>query len=260
MSQAFHQPQAALTEDHGTAGYQSWQQLTFLHWRVPADELQRLLPSSLTVETFDGSAWLGVVPFSMERVRPWWFAAVPGISWFLETNVRTYVTDQRGVRGVWFFSLDANSRLAVGIARRFWHLPYCHASMRLSVSDRSTASGSFRTIRYDGQRDERTGAGYDIEAEVDMTQATVTAAPGTLDHFLVERYVLFAVYRSGQLWTGRVHHEPYQYRPVVSCRVQQSLTRAAGADIEPGRAPDHQVYSEGVHVRVSPLRNENALC
>jgi uncharacterized protein YqjF (DUF2071 family) len=194
----------------------------------------------------------------MERVRPWWCAAVPGVSWFLETNVRTYVMDQRGVRGVWFFSLDANSRLAVFIARSVWHLPYCHASMRLSVSDRTTPSGSIRSICYQGQRTVRTGAGYDIEAEVDMTQAAVTASPGTLDHFLVERYVLFAASRRGLLWTGRVHHPPYRYRPVGRCRVHQSLTGALGHGTDLIRAPDHLVYSEGVDVRVSPLQNGNA--
>jgi len=101
------------------AGYQSWSDLTFLHWRIEPESIQKLLPPGLTVETFDHSAWVGIVPFSMEKVRPWWAPAVPGISWFLETNVRTYVRHTNGDTGVWFFSLDANSRLAVRVARTF---------------------------------------------------------------------------------------------------------------------------------------------
>ncbi|MFN8706453.1 MAG: YqjF family protein, partial [Planctomyces sp.] len=121
-------------EDNVTAGYQEWRRLLFLHWRVPVEDVQRLLPRGLEVDEFDGSAWLGVVPFSMERIRPWWSPAVPGISWFLETNVRTYVVDRQGVRGVWFFSLDADQWLAVKIARRFWYLPYRHAVLSLQQS------------------------------------------------------------------------------------------------------------------------------
>ena len=126
--------------DPRTAGYHRWAKLTFLHWRVAAETLQPLLPSGLRILQFDGSAWLGVVPFSMERIHPGWSPPVPGISWFLETNVRTYVIDEHGVSGVWFFSLDANQRLAVSIARTFWHLPYRLATLALEFSLRTRFS------------------------------------------------------------------------------------------------------------------------
>ena len=113
------------------SGYQTWTNLLFSHWRVPPETLQTLLPDGLMVETFDGDGWLGMVPFAMEKVRPWWFPAVPGISWFLETNLRTYVTLPDGRSGVWFFSLDATKRLAVRVARRFWNLPYFDADLSL---------------------------------------------------------------------------------------------------------------------------------
>jgi uncharacterized protein YqjF (DUF2071 family) len=233
-----------------TAGYQSWQKLAFLHWRVPASMLQPLIPSELTIEEFDGSAWLGLVPFSMERIRPWWFPAVPGISWFLETNIRTYVVDRNGVRGVWFFSLDANKQLAVTVARTFWHLPYRMAELSMTVSK---SPDGLTTFHYRGTRIDQPPAEYDAVMSVDLQASATPAAPDTLEHFLVERYILFAQKRNGKLMTGQVHHAPYLIRPIVSCRVSQSLSSAEGCPtlITP---PDHAAYSEGVDVRVSPLK------
>ena len=233
-----------------TAGYQSWQKLAFLHWRVPASMLQPLIPSELTIEEFDGSAWLGLVPFSMERIRPWWFPAVPGISWFLETNIRTYVVDRNGVRGVWFFSLDANKQLAVTVARTFWHLPYRMAE--LSMTNSKSLDG-LTTFHYRGTRIDQPLAEYDVVMSVDLQAPAAPAVADSLEHFLVERYILFAQKRNGELMSGQVHHAPYLIRPIVSCRVSQSLSSAEGCPslITP---PDHAVYSEGVDVRVSPLK------
>lgn len=236
--------------DTRTAGYQRWQKLGFLHWRVPASALQPLIPDELTIEEFDGSAWLGLVPFSMERIRPWWFPAVPGISWFLETNVRTYVVSRDGVRGVWFFSLDANKQLAVSVARKFWHLPYRMAQMSMTIS---RSADGLTHFSYRGTRTDQPPAEYDVSISVDLRNPALPAAANTLEHFLVERYVLYAQKRNGNLMTGQVHHEPYRIRPIASCRVSQSLASAEGCPslMTP---PDHAVYSEGVDVRVSPLK------
>ena len=242
--------------DHRTAGYQRWKKLTFIHWRIPVDQLQALVPGNLTVETFDGSAWLGVVPFSMERIRPWWSPPVPGISWFLETNVRTYVVDQRGVRGVWFFSLDANKQLAVSVARAFWHLPYTMARMTLNTETLEDRSDRL-IVNYQGFRRDAPAAEYSISVNVSRSVAAVAATPCTLEHFLVERYILFAVNRHGRLMTGEVHHQPYGIQPVHSFEVAQTLTAAMGCPITPEHPPDHIVYSDGVDVRVSPLTRLN---
>ena len=110
-------------------GYQTWRDLLFLHWRVPVEEIQALLPAELTVDTFEGEAWVGIVPFKMRNIRPRWSPAIPGISNFYETNVRTYVHQQGKNPGVWFFSLDASSNLAVKIARWKWNLNYFKALM-----------------------------------------------------------------------------------------------------------------------------------
>lgn len=239
--------------DSRTAGYQEWRSLTFLHWRVPAARLQALIPSSLTIQEFDGSAWLGVVPFAMAKIRPWWSPPVPGISWFLETNVRTYVVDQNGISGVWFFSLDANKWLAVNIARTFWHLPYKLA--RLAISTQAVqpdSSPPVRNIIYTGQRLELPAAEYRISVDVSNDQARVAAA-GTLEHFLVERYFLFAARQDGSMMTGQVHHDPYSLKRVLHSDVQESLTSAMGCGCSATR-PDHAAFSDGVKVRVSPLQ------
>lgn len=233
-----------------TAGYQRWQKLAFLHWRVPTSMLQSLIPRELTLEEFDGSAWLGLVPFSMERIRPWWFPAVPGISWFLETNIRTYVVDRNGVRGVWFFSLDANKQLAVSVARNFWHLPYRMAELSMTVSK---SSDGLTVFHCRGTRIDQPPAEYDVVVSVDLRAPATPASADTLEHFLVERYILFAQKPDGELMSGQVHHAPYLIRPILSSRVSQSLSSAEGCPSLISR-PDHAVYSEGVDVRVSPLK------
>lgn len=228
------------------AGYQRWTDLTFLHWQVDPQQIQNLLPDGLMVETFDGAAWMAIVPFSMERVRPWWSPAVPGISWFLETNVRTYVRHESGQSAVWFFSLDANHRLAVWVARSFWHLNYQFAQMSMSVTDGSAA--------YSGKRPGESSAGYNITAGIDYQAQLTTAEPGSLEHFLFERYHLLAERPDGRFYCSMVHHEPYRYLPLTDVDVSQTLTSAAGCDMSVDQPPDHAAFSPGVDVVVSPLK------
>ena len=114
---------------------QRWAHLLFLHWEFDPDVVQRSLPDGLTVDTHEGKAYMGVVPFYMERIRPVFCPPVPGVSWFLELNLRTYVHDREGRPGVWFYSLDCNQWLAVKVARRFFNLSYEHAVMSSSILD-----------------------------------------------------------------------------------------------------------------------------
>jgi len=227
-------------------GYQVWRHLLFVHWRVDPVRLQALLPEGLTIETFDGSAWLGVVPFSMERVRPWWSPPVPGISWFLETNVRTYVRHANGQTGVWFFSLDAYQRLAVAVARTFWHLNYYYSRMSFRQQD----SG----LHYTGMRPDSSQAGYEITAQISESDVPAEAASGSLEHFLLERYHLFAERPDGRFLCGQVHHEPYRFQPAKLTTLEQTLTVAMDFPISSELPPDHVAYSPGVDVRVSDLQ------
>lgn len=186
-------------------GHQRWSDLLFLHWVVPRESLQDTLPPGLHVDTFEGRAFVGVVPFFMKRIRPRLLPPLPGVSWFLELNVRTYVFDDRGRPGVWFYSLDCNQPLAVSVAQRFFSLPYHHAVMRAERAD--------SVITYECRR-ERT---WETSKFVwSPGGSSAEAIPGSLEFFLIERYLLFTVNTHRQLCTGRVHHAPYRvHQPVL---------------------------------------------
>ena len=201
-------------------GRQRWSDLLFLHWKVEASAVQATLPPGLFVDTFEGSAYLGIVPFFMERVRPAWLPPLPWVSWFLELNVRTYVHDREGRPGVWFYSLDCNQPLAVTIARRFFHLPYFHAKMR--------ATRRYGAVEYHSQRrGTPTLSSYAWQPD----DAKREAAPGSLEFFLVERFALFSTDRSGALHCGRVHHQPYRISHAVVPEFSVEPARQAGFEL-----------------------------
>jgi hypothetical protein len=223
--------------------YQSWRDLLWLHWSWEPAALQERLPAGLHVDTHDGRAWVGLVPFRMTGVRFRGLPALPVLSSFAEMNVRTCVHDERGTPGVWFFSLDAESALAVRVARRLYRLPYHHARMDL----RWDVDGF---LEYGSRRRDRAapaawfryrGAGPRRRAE-----------PGTIEFFLVERYVLFAAHR-GRLYHGRVHHDPYELQPAECTQWSDSPLALTGLD-PPRRQPDSALFSAGVDVRVWRLR------
>ena len=223
-------------------GRQRWNQLLFAHWVVDPRAVQATLPRGLYVDTFGGSAYLGIVPFAMERVRPAWLPPLPGLSWFLELNVRTYVHDASGQPGVWFYSLDCNQAIAVAIARRFFHLPYFHARMAASVRD--------GVIRYECQRRDEAARPCRYAWIPGATPTPV--APGSLDFFLVERYLLFAADPAGQLYSGRVHHAPYCVSaPEVS---DFSVEPASLAGFRLDGAPASLLSALPVDVSIFPLK------
>lgn len=222
--------------------YQSWRDLLFLHWEWDADEIQRSLPSGLRVDRYDGRCYLGVVPFKMRRVRPRFLPPVPGVSNFLELNLRTYVCAANDTPGVWFYSLDANQRLAVAVARRFFHLPYHWAKMRVDTDGEGVMA---YTSARDG--DPRVRDRYRYQAIGSERRAEL----GSLEFFLLERYVLFADTPDG-LRAGRVYHEPYSFRDVELFDWDERLFSLDGFN-PPRRAPDHAVISPGVDVSVYAL-------
>lgn len=226
--------------DRAHVMHQRWEQLIFLHWRWDVKEIQQTLPPGLFVDTFEGDAWLAVVPFFMRAVRPRFCPAVPGISDFLEMNVRTYVHDEQGRPGVWFYSLDCNQPLAVWTARTFFHLPYHHARMKAATKDGWIDYDCHRHGKTDGARFR-----YSIAAQ------PKAAEPGSLTFFLAERYLLFSRTPHG-LRCGQVHHTPY---PLAEAKVEnwslEPLLQAGFTD--PRRPPDHIAGSPGVDVLVYPL-------
>jgi uncharacterized protein len=205
--------------------HQRWAHLLFLHWAVPADDLRPRLPASLEPDTFDGQAYVGLVPFTITGARPRSCPSVPGLSNFHEVNVRTYVHTAGRDPGVWFFSLDAANRLAVWGAKRFFHLPYHFARMRLcedSVAEDQAHEVHYRSTRVaPGARPASCALRYRPTGEPNP------AAPGTLEHFLVERYILYA--QNGQnLFRARVHHAPYPLQTAALLSLEENLVAAAG--------------------------------
>ena len=223
------------------AMYQQWRDLLFLHWEYPLEAIQATLPKELHADTFAGKAYLGIVPFFMQHVRPRFFPAVPGVSHFMELNLRTYVHDEAGVPGVWFYSLDANQRLAVAVARRFFHLPYEHAAMESS----RTKSGAIHYSSTRAGRSKPTVFEYAPGAELPA------AEPLSLEFFLIERYRLYAS-ANGRLYRGAVFHEPYPLCLAEATAWDECLLLLDGFPAT-GRQPDHIIMSPGVDVTVFPL-------
>lgn len=225
---------------------QSWENLLFLHWTIDPQIIQQQLPQGLTVDTFDDAAWIGIVPFEMRKIRPSWFPAVPYVSNFLELNVRTYVYDENGTPGVWFFSLAASRLLAVQVARSLFHLPYYWASMR-AVQDEDQWI-DYRCRRY-SDADKQVGSF--------RYRPTGTPAPAderTLEFFLVERYILFAELGNGKLATGQVHHSPYRVQPAEVSAYSEVMLQLDGFPL-PGRPPESALFSPGVDVEVFGLKH-----
>lgn len=223
--------------------YQRWEKLLFLHWAFDPELIQKTLPPGLTVDAFDGQAWVAIVPFLMRGIRPRFLPAVGGISNFLELNLRTYVHDDQGRAGVWFYSLDCNQPLAVKIARRAFHLPYHHARM-------TAETASDGCLKYASQRAGDEGVS---QFEYRPVAETFEAAPGSLEFHLAERYLLFSKTPRG-LRMGRVHHRPY---PLARADVHQWDARlfALNGLPVPDRPPDHVLASAGVEVKVYPLQS-----
>jgi uncharacterized protein YqjF (DUF2071 family) len=202
-----------LPEGRWSSG-QTWADLLFAHWRVPLEEVRRHVPHELEVELHGGTAWLGVVPLRMASLRARGLLPLPGASSFLQLNVRTYVRGADGKPGVWFFSLDASSRLAVAAARRLYRLPYFAARMSL---DRLGGWVDYECAR-SGERGKVFSGRYRPDGEV------FHAEPGSLEWFLTERYCLYTTDARGALHRAEVHHDLW---PLRTAEAEIELTTIA---------------------------------
>jgi uncharacterized protein len=219
--------------------YHQWTWITFLHWRYPADIVQSILPAPLTVETCDGSAWIGVTPFLMRGVRAPGVPAMPWLSEFPETNVRTYVRDRRGRSGIWFLSLDAARLPAVLAARGGYALPYYWSDMSVRVNGDLV---SYRSRRlWPGPRNAHCDAQVRIGKALDEHERTALA------HFLTARYRLFSTI-AGRLVAAEVQHWPWPLHHAEVLRLEQDLVASAGLPPPNGQPLTHA--SPGVPVRV----------
>ncbi|MEX2347267.1 MAG: DUF2071 domain-containing protein [Balneolaceae bacterium] len=180
-------------------GRQTWRDLLFAHWPVPAEKLRRLVPEPLTIQEHDGTSWVGIVPFRMSDAMVRNLPNLPGLSAFPELNLRLYV-DYKGKPGVWFLSLDCTNPLAVWGARRFFHLPYFKAKM--NVKNRSGH------IHYSSSR-KKFSMQVDFESVYGPVSNPFHAKPGTLEHFLTERYCLYSQSPDGDIYRVEIHHKPW---------------------------------------------------
>jgi uncharacterized protein len=228
---------------------QRWNDLLFAHWPIAVSAMERLLPGGLEVDAFDGYAWVGVVPFWMDQVRTRAVGesciTIPSATKFCELNLRTYVRSRiTGLQGVYFFSLDAASALAVIGARTLFHLPYFLASMkRQTEPDGTIAYSSRRLLTRSSVRFEARYRGLGKLAQ--------PSVKGTLEHFLTERYCLFTT-NGGRVLVGDIHHLPW---PLEAAEAEISINElpAAHGIILPDRAPVLH-FARELHVYIWSLR------
>jgi uncharacterized protein len=217
---------------------QTWDDLLFAHWRFPPEAIAQLVPQGLEVDQHDGSGWLGVTPFVLTGFRLRGTVPLPGLSTFPELNVRTYVTvDEKP--GIWFFSLDAASRLAVEGARRTYKLPYFHA--RMSAKRRG------ERVEYSSERADASGRRFD--ASYRPVGDVFTADPGSLEWFLAERYCLYAVDR-GRLHRAEIHHPPW---PLQEAEIELRTNTMPPPQLTPEDPPLCH-FSRRQDVLIWPLR------
>lgn len=203
-----------------------WDNLLFLHWPVDPAALRPLIPAELELDLFNDRAWIALVPFRMEQTRFRGYPPLPGLSSFYECNVRTYVRagDARGndVPGVWFFSLDAERLLPVLGGKWLWSLNYIHSAF--TVERDTDGTTDYRLAR----RARRSETSSVLWAP---GEALPRSEPGTLEHFLTERYWLFTL-RRGRVLGGRIEHEPWPLRSATVSRLDDTLVRAAGVEVK----------------------------
>jgi uncharacterized protein len=213
---------------------QTWDDLLFIHYRVPVEQLRPHVPDGLELQEHSGSGWLGVTPFVVTGLRARGLFPLPFASSFRELNVRTYVT-RDGKPGIWFFSLDASSQAAVEAARRLYRLPYFRAD--ISVRRRGDE------LLYDCSRDD----GKAFSASYGPVGGASPPEPGSLEHFLTERYCLYAAHQS-RLYRADIHHRPW---PLQKAQAQIDLNT-----MPPLKLPDDDPllhYSARQDVVIWPL-------
>lgn len=218
------------------SGYQTWKNLLFVHFTFPAEQVRALVPPQLELDLWDGQAYVGLVPFEMEDIRFAWFPKALAID-FLETNLRTYV-HYKGEPGVYFFSLEAASLLAVKGARWGWGLPYHHARMSVRHEAGETSYTSER----------RSDPSARLSARYRAGEPLGPSELGSLEFFLLERYYLFSVER-GRVAKGHVSHVPYPAQRVEVSELDEGLIAAAGLPQTKGLPPVAH-FSKGVQVEV----------
>jgi uncharacterized protein YqjF (DUF2071 family) len=206
---------------------QTWHNLLFAHWPIDAAVLRSKVPSAFELDLYDGRTWIGIVPFYMTNVTPRFVPAALWFSSFAELNVRTYVSGN-GKPGVYFFSLDAASALAVRTARALYNLPYHRASMQIAARDGS--------IEYSSRRTPPNGVTAELLVSYQPAGESRVPEPGTLEYFLTERYCLFALDHRSRPYRLDIHHAPWALQGAKADIRVNTMADAAGVSL-PEMAP-----------------------
>lgn len=224
---------------------QNWTDVVFLHWRVPPADVQRLLPEGIRVDTFDGDAWVGLVPFGMQGLGLPGIGPLPLVNSFPEVNVRTYVR-HNDRRGVWFFSLDVDSLLPTLVARTAYSLPYCSGE----ATHRRTGELVTSSVRRSWPRGGRVEA---PRADIAVRTGDPMDVSDPLSRFLTGRWGLLSTSRRGVVRWAPVEHPTWPLYSADLLHLEENLLAAAGIE-RPADTP-HAMWSPGVPVRVGrPLR------
>ena len=226
--------------------HQSWRQLLFIHWEVPVPMLRAVVPPELELDTWEGRAYVAVVPFWIFGTRGRFLPPIPGMASFYEVNVRTYVRTPSGEAGVWFFSLDASNLPAVIGARAGWRLPYFWSRADSWLSDEGVT-------HYHSERRAHGPRPARLDVEYRVGESIGSAKPGTIEHFFAERYLLFTQWNPVGMLADQVRHQPYPLHRAEIVELEcETLANAAGLPGPSG--PVHSLYSPGVDVDILALR------
>lgn len=221
---------------------QRWNYLLFAHWPLPPEVVRARVPATLPLDLHEGQAWISVTPFELTHLRARGLPPFPGISEFPELNVRTYVTLQ-DKPGVYFFSLDADNALAVAGARLGYDLPYFRASMSIERSRDGT-------VHYQSRRTESGATPAEFKARYRATGDIFQAAPGSLDHWLSERYCLYTVDGDGRVHRAEIHHLPWPLQPAEAEFERNTMGEAAGFALAP--QPHHCTFASRLDIVAWP--------
>jgi len=224
--------------------HQKWGKLLFMHWPIDANLLRPLIPAGLEIDTFDGSAWIAIVPFTMWDIRafPPYVPAMPGLNAMHELNVRTYV-HLNGTPGVWFFSLDCNNAAAVFGARTFYYLPYYNSELTLEQADSK--------IDYSLDRTDKPKANF--RATWHIGTSLPTSEPDSLEFFLTERYCLFSEHKS-ELYRSQIHHQSW---PLQTATLDSHTSTMIDAlNLPEPTDPPLLHYAEEIAVEIWPLHKQ----
>ncbi|MGI8551490.1 MAG: YqjF family protein [Dehalococcoidia bacterium] len=219
---------------------QSWLDLLFAHWPCAVEQVRPWIPAALPLDTFEGQAWLSVVPFRMSQTRGRGMPSLPYLSSFHELNLRTYVT-LGGKSGVFFFSLDAANPIAVQFGRRVYHLPYYRAQMAPTLTDDG--------VRYSSRRTDRAAPSAQFRAGYRPSGEVFQAVAGTLEHWLTARYCLYAVDRHERIYRTEIDHRPWSLQPAEAQIAVNSMSEPYGI---PLRSSPLLQFSRRLDVHIWP--------